>query len=258
MVVSMRKYILGVLGIVGAVLTWQLLYMGPLRDTPLPAPGETAQAAGALMVSGDFWSALWVTLEIAAVGFLAAAVVGIIIGLLCGWFPLVGRAFKVLVEFLKPIPPIVILPLAILVLGPTAEMGRFLVFYGCVLPILYQTTNGVRETDPIAVETSRSYGIPQYDILLRVVLPSTSAFIATAIRIAIPVSLIVTVVAGLIGGGPGLGQLIQQTSQSSTSAPTLYALVILLGLVGLAAQVLSEKTENAVLHWHPSHRKVAN
>lgn len=254
----MRKYVLGIVGIVGAVLTWQLLYVGPLRDTPLPAPTETAQAALALLASGAFWSALWVTIEIAVVGFVAAAIVGIIIGLLCGWYPTIGNAFKIIVEFLKPIPPIVILPLAILVFGPTEEMGRFLVFYGCVLPILYQTTNGVRETDPIAIETSRSYGIPQYDILLRVVLPSTSAFIATAIRIAIPVSLIVTVVAGLVGGGPGLGQLIQQSSQSTASASTLYALVILLGLVGLAAQLLSEKVENAVLHWHPSHRKVAN
>lgn len=254
----MRKYILGLAGLVGAVLIWQGLFSGPLRDTPLPSPAQTAQAAGSLIASGDFWSALWLTIEIAAFGFIAAVVVGTIVGLLCGWYPLVGHAFKVVVEFLKPIPPIVILPLAILVLGPTEEMARFLVFYGCVLPILYQTTNGVRETDPVAVETSRSYGIPQYDILLRVVLPSTSAFIATAIRVAIPVSLIVTVVAGLVGGGPGLGQLIQQSSQSSSSAPTLYALVILLGLVGLAAQLLSEKTENAMLHWHPSHRKVAN
>lgn len=254
----MRKYVLGLLGIVGALISWQLLYVGPMSDTPLPSPAATGQAAVELLASSDFWWSLWVTIEIAVFGFVTAALVGIIIGLLCGWYPLVGKAFKVVVEFLKPIPPIVILPLAILVLGPTAEMGRFLVFYGCVLPILYQTTNGVRETDPVAIETSRSYGIPQYDILLRVVFPSTSAFIATAIRIAIPVSLIVTVVAGLVGGGPGLGQLIQKASQSTASAPTLYALVILLGLVGLAAQLLSQKTEDAVLHWHPSHRKVVN
>lgn len=107
----MRTYLLGGLGIIGAIITWHLLYVGPLSDTPLPSPITTAEAGADLLISSSFWLALWVTIKIAIVGFLTAAVVGIVVGLLCGRYPLVGSAFKVLVEFLKPIPPIVILPL---------------------------------------------------------------------------------------------------------------------------------------------------
>lgn len=240
-----------------AILLWQVLYWGPLADSPLPAPIEVAEASVTLLGSAEFWTALVVLLKMAVIGFAAATVAGVVLGLLFGWYPTLGRTMSPIVEFLKPIPPIVILPLAILVLGPTEKMGIFLVFYGCLLPILYQTQNGVSETDPVTIQTSRSYGVPRIQILWGVVLPSTSAFIATALRIAIPISLIVSVVSGLVGGAPGLGQLIRKMSMSSSNAPSLYALVILLGLIGLLAQFATEWAEQRLLFWHPSYRKEA-
>lgn len=252
-----RRFLLGFAGLASAVLLWHWLATGPMNDSPLPLPQDVFSESLILLQSSTFWEAFGLTLLMAVKGFGAALLVGVLLGILIGWFPMVNKACSFVIEFLKPIPPIVIMPLAILVLGPTQQMGEFLVFYGCLLPILYQTAAGVRETDPVAIQTSKSYGVQTPEILARVVLPSASAFIATAVRTAIPISLIVSVVAGLLGGGPGLGYSIQR-ALGSNSMPELYALVILLGLIGLALQVSSQKLEGGFLKWHPSYRKVVS
>ncbi len=255
--ISSRKFVLGIVGLLMAVFAWQLAAVGPMSDSPLPSPKEVLAATIEMVKGLDFWTSLGSTLAMASKGFVLALVTGVLLGVAVGWFELLGKALSFIVEFLKPIPPIVIMPLAILVLGPTQRMGEFLVFYGCLLPILYQTAAGVRETDPVAIQTSRSYGVKTAEILGRVVLPSASAFIATAIRTAIPIALIVSVVAGLLGGGPGLGAEIQRALSSNETAE-LYALVLVLGAVGLLLQLLSGGFEARVLGWHPSYRKLVH
>ena len=94
-----------------------------------------------------------------------------------------------------------ILPLAIMVLGPTAEMGIFLVVFGVMLPITAQTAAGVEAVDPVMRNTARSFGMSQGEILWRVVLPGSSPYIGTAMRVAAPVTLIMTVVAGMLALG---------------------------------------------------------
>src|SRR5699024_8422394 len=235
-----RRTLTGFVGIVGSLAIWGLLAVGPMSETPLPHPWEVFTAAIGLFQDPTFWGTLTVTLTIALKGFAMAVIVGVILGLLIGWFSFLGDATSFIIDFLKPIPPIVIMPLAVLVLGPTQQMAEFLVFYGCVLPIIYQSAAGVRETDPIAVQTSRSYGVRTPEILARVVFPSASAFIATALRTAIPISLIVAVVAGLLGGGPGLGHALQR-ALSSNSVPEIYALVGVLGIFGLLFLIIGER-----------------
>lgn len=252
-----RKIVLGITGLILAVLAWHLSATGPMKGSPLPTPEEVFSATIDLVQRLEFWSSLAVTMVMAAKGFALALLVGVMLGMAVGWFGMVGKAMSFIIEFLKPIPPIVIMPLAILVFGPTQKMGEFLVFYGCLLPILYQTAAGVRETDPVAIQTSRSYGVGTGEILGRVVLPSASAFIATAVRTAIPIALIVSVVTGLLGGGPGLGYEIQRALSANETAE-LYGLVLVLGTVGLLLQLLSGGIEGSILKWHPSYRKVVH
>lgn len=154
--INTRQLLLGGLGVVGVVILWHFLAMTVMRDTSLPMPAEVALAAVAVVQQGTFWTAFGATLAMAVKGFGLALIVGVLLGILIGWVPLLDKATSFIVEFLKPIPPIVIMPLAILVFGPTQQMGEFLVFYGCLLPILYQTAAGVKETDPVALETSLS------------------------------------------------------------------------------------------------------
>jgi ABC-type nitrate/sulfonate/bicarbonate transport system permease component len=128
------------------------------------------------------------------------------------------------------------------------------VFIGCFVSIVVQASAGVFDTDPVAKATGQSYGLSRGEILWSIVLPSALPYIGTAVRVAAPTALIVAVVAGLIGGGPGLGQSLVQT-QITGNQPRLFAYVLVLGILGLVVQGLSQWGERRLLHWHPQYRK---
>jgi ABC-type nitrate/sulfonate/bicarbonate transport system permease component len=252
---SIRPYAFSALGIAGVLAAWQILADAKMAGNALPPATTVFTALAGILGTGAFWSSLGATLGVALLALAVAAVTGVAIGLLVGSFESVRYATVAVLEFLKPVPPIVILPLAVLVLGPTAEMSFFLVVFGCLLPIVMQTVDGVQGTDPVARDTARSYGMGEGEILARVVLPSAMPYIGTAMRVAAPAALVVTVVAGLLGGGPGLGQNIYQ-AQAAGDYAGLYGLVIVLGVLGLLFQGATRLAESRLLHWHESYREV--
>lgn len=251
------QYGVGLLGAAAALGVWQLAAtVGPAADSPLPTAGEAISEFISLLASPAMWQATLDTLVMALVGLILAAVLGVMFGVGIGVSPLAMHATRVPLEFLKPIPPIVILPVVALVLGPTAGMGVFLVFFGCFVSIAVQTSAGVFDTDPVARATGRSYGMSKGEVLASIVLPSSLPYIGTAIRVAAPTALIVAVVAGLLGGGPGLGQSLL-LAQLTGNQPQLFAYVLIMGLLGLLIQGLSQWGERKLLHWHPQYRKEA-
>lgn len=248
--------VLGFSGCLIALLAWQLGAAGGDAHSAVPPLPLTMQALGGMMASSAFWASVGQILTMTGAGLGLAVVVGVVAGLLIGTSRVLTDATRVPLEFLKPIHPIVILPIAVMVFGPNHTMGTFLIFYGCVIPITYQTAAGVRETDPVAVETARSFGLGRVETMLRLVFPSTAAFIGTAIRIVLPEALMLAVLAGLVGGGPGLGQDIFRT-RSANDFAAMYGVVIVLGLLGLLTMTIGQAIERRVLHWHPSYRNEA-
>lgn len=246
---------IGALGVVAAIGLWQFAAMaGPLADSPLPSAVDALSAFFGLLGTPEMWLATWDTVYMALLGLVIATASGVLLGVGIGVSPLAMHATRVPLEFLKPIPPIVILPVVVLVLGPTAGMGVFLVFIGCFVSIVVQASAGVFDTDPVAKATGRSYGLGSAEILGRIVLPSALPYIGTAVRVAAPTALIVAVVAGLLGGGPGLGQSLL-LAQITGNQDQLFAYVLILGVLGLIVQGLSQWGERRLLHWHPQYRK---
>lgn len=247
----------GAVGVVAALGLWQAAATtGPLASSPLPSAVDAISALARLAGTPQMWAATGDTVVMALVGLAIAAVLGVALGIGIGVSPLLLHATRVPLEFLKPIPPIVILPIVVLVLGPTANMGIFLVFIGCFVSIVVQSSAGVFDTDPVAKATGQSYGLSRSQVLGSIVLPSALPYIGTAIRVAAPTALIVAVVAGLLGGGPGLGQSLL-LSQISGNQDQLFAYVLILGILGLIVQGLSQWGERKLLHWHPQYRKQA-
>lgn len=247
--------LIGAVGVIAALALWEwTATAGPLAGSPLPPATAAIGEAARLLADAATWSALGDTLTMALGGLLLAIVVGVGLGVAIGASPLAMHATRVPLEFLKPIPPIVILPVVVLVLGPTWNMGIFLVFFGCFIAIAVQASAGVFDTDPVARATGLSYGMGRAEILGRIVLPSALPYIGTAIRVAAPTALVVAVVAGLLGGGPGLGQSLL-LSQLAGNQAQLFAYVLILGILGLLIQGLSQWGERRLLHWHPQYRK---
>lgn len=251
------RYLTGAVGVVLALLTWQLAsIVGPFADSPMPSAAESITAMIRLTTSFDMWLSTADTIIIAVTGLLVSAVIGIAVGIAIGSSALLMHATRAVVEFLKPIPPIVVLPLVVLILGPTSIMGIFLVIIGCAIGIAIQVAAGVFDTDPVRIATGSTFGMSRAEVLRRIVLPSTLPYVGTAFRIAAPTSLIVAVVAGLLGGGPGLGQSLLQAQLAGNQAD-LFAYVLILGILGLVFQGASSLVERRVLHWHPQYRQEA-
>ncbi|MEJ1090908.1 ABC transporter permease [Microbacterium istanbulense] len=248
--------LVGAAGVLAALGVWEWAARGPLAGSPLPPATTSISEAVHLLTTAQTWTALGDTLTMAIGGLALAIVVGVVLGVAIGTSPLALHATRVPLEFLKPIPPIVILPIVVLVLGPTWNMGIFLVFFGCFIAIAVQTSAGVFDTDPVAKATGQSYGMGKGEILGRIVLPSALPYIGTAIRVSAPTALVVAVVAGLLGGGPGLGQSLL-LAQISGNQAQLFAYVLILGVLGLLIQGLTQWGERRLLHWHPQYRKQA-
>ena len=172
--------IIGATSIFAALIVWELIAASGLFGSSLPAATSAFGACGQLLVEPKTWWLILVTGTTAIGGLTISAVVGVFLGILLGTSRALTAATRVIIEFLKPIPPIVILPVAVLVLGPKVEMALFLVIFGCMLSIAVQTAAGVMETNPIALETARSFQLSRTQILCRVVLPSAAPFVANS------------------------------------------------------------------------------
>jgi ABC-type nitrate/sulfonate/bicarbonate transport system permease component len=120
-----------------------------------------------------------------------------------------------------------------------------------------QTLYGVQDVDPVATDTARSFGFSKRQQLLRVTLPSAVPYIATGIRMASTVALILAVTAELVIGSAGLGREIN-IARSGGNVELMYALIIVTGLLGWVLNIGLARAERRVLHWHPSQRAGAD
>jgi ABC-type nitrate/sulfonate/bicarbonate transport system permease component len=246
--------LLPVASIAFALLLWEAVSRAGLISTnDLPSMTTTMKELWSMMHTATFWKDFAYTVRGWALGLLIATVLAVPIGIVLGSSELAGRAFRVPIEFLRPIPSAVLIPLLFLTLGTTLKSEVFLAAFGAFWPLLVQTIYGVRDIDPIAVDTARSFGVGRLERLRRVTFPSALPYIMTGIRISSTVSLILAFTAELFMGTPGLGQAMNY-AQAYGLNDQLYALAIAAGLLGLAVHVVMTALERRVLRWHPSQR----
>jgi ABC-type nitrate/sulfonate/bicarbonate transport system permease component len=185
-----------------------------------------------------------------------ATAIAVPAGIVIGSSRLLYRALRGVIEFLRPIPSVALIPLAILIYGSGLESKVFLATFASVWPLLMQTLYGVQDVDPVATDTARSFGFGRTSRLLRVTLPSAVPYIATGVRISAAVALILCVTAELVIGSPGLGREINLARQGE-AVDLMYALIIATGLLGWGLNAIFAWSERRVLHWHASQRAVS-
>jgi ABC-type nitrate/sulfonate/bicarbonate transport system permease component len=235
------------------VLFEALPRVGLLPVRHFPPISLILASLGAELGHTSFWIAVGNTLRGWALGVVIAAAVAIPLGIVLGSSRLLYRAGRVSIEFLRPIPSVALIPLAILIYGTGLESKVFLAAFASFWQLLLQTLYGVQDVDPVATDTARSFGFSRGQLLLRVTLPSATPYIATGLRIASTVSLILAVTAELVIGSQGLGREINVARQGG-NVELMYALIITTGLLGWVLNGLFVRAERRVLHWHPSHR----
>jgi ABC-type nitrate/sulfonate/bicarbonate transport system permease component len=239
--------LLGLAGLAGLLLLVEALPRSGLVDQRFLPPTTRIAAALADEVGGAaFWRALGDTLLAWAAG-LAIAVVG---GGLGG---VLRAATASTVEFLRPIPSVALIPLAVLLYGTALGSTLLLVVYAAFWQVLVQVLYGVADVDPVADETARSFRFTAWARIRYVLWPTSLPYVFTGIRLAASVALVLAVTTELVIGSPGLGNLIG-VAQTSNAVPSMYALIAVTGLLGVAINLAARVGERRLLRWHQSVR----
>lgn len=239
----------GVISTIVALIVWQVVgTVGPLAGDSFATATEAISALVEFLGQPLFWTALAETLRMAVVGFAISVVIAVPLGILIGLSRFAYRSTKFTFDFFKVIPPIVLIPIAILAIGPSLTMGVVLIVFANVFAVAIQTAYGVRDTDPVLLDTMRSYRMGLMKQIRYARLPSAAVQISIALRLAASASLVVAIVAGLLGGAGGLGSLLALT-QSSGNADQTYAIILVLGMLGILVSRLLVRAQRGVVFW---------
>ncbi len=189
-----------------------------------------------------------------ALGLALAVVAGVVVGVVIGGVGFLRAVTASTIEFLRPIPSVALIPLVVLVHGSRPESALVLVVYAAFWQVLVQVLYGVADVDPVVRDTARSYRFSRWTVVRAVVWPTALPYVVTGFRLAASVALILEVTAELIIGVPGLGRSIG-VAQSSGAVTQTYALVIVVGLLGVAVNTSARFVERRALRWHTSVRR---
>ncbi|MFF4470566.1 ABC transporter permease [Streptomyces sp. NPDC001599] len=227
--------------------------LGLVEEDYFPPTSRIADALGTEVADGAFWTALGDTLTGWALGLAVAVGAGIVVGVLLSVVPYLRAATASTIEFLRPIPSVALIPLAVLLYGTELRSVLLLVVYAAFWQVLIQVLYGVQDVDPVAEETARSYGLGIWARVRYVLWPTALPYVMTGVRLAAAVALILAVTAELVIGAPGLGARIA-VAQTSQAVPEMYALIVVTGLLGLLINVGARSVERRALAWHQSVR----
>jgi ABC-type nitrate/sulfonate/bicarbonate transport system permease component len=246
---------LGLTGLLGvALLAEALPRLGVVNPQLLPPVTQMIAVLGDQVHSREFWKALLATLRGWSIGLTIAMVGGVVCGTVVGSVRVIRIATASTIEFLRPIPSVALIPLAVLIFGTSMKSTLLLVIYASFWPVLLQVLSGIQDVDPVARETARCYRFGQLTQVRTVVWPTALPFIMTGLRLAAAVALVLEVTGELIIGSPGLGQMIA-VAQTAGAVETMYALVLVTGIIGVSVNVVVRAVERRALRWHPSVRR---
>jgi ABC-type nitrate/sulfonate/bicarbonate transport system permease component len=184
-----------------------------------------------------------------SVGYLAAAVLGIAIGIPVGASRNLRNVLEPVLEFLRAVPPPVLVPVLILFTGLGNEMKALVIVFGCIWPVLLNTVAGVRALDEVLAEVVRSYRIGPLARFWHFILPGASPQIFTGLRQSLSIGLILMVVSEMYAAKDGIGFVLVQY-QRSFAIPEMWSGIIVLGIIGIVLSLIFRAFEAWILGWY--------
>ena len=191
-----------------------------------------------------------------ALGYGAAVLVAVVVGVSLGLMRRGRLVAGPIVEFLRSIPPPALLPFAILVFGTGTDMKVFIIAFVCLWPILLNTIDGVTGVDPTLRETTRVYGVSSIDRIRLVVMPAAAPRIFAGMRTSLSLALILMVISEMVASTNGIGYFVLQ-AQRRFNMPEMWSGIFVLGILGYALNAGFVLVERRVLRWHRGARASA-
>lgn len=208
-----------------------------------PSPMDVERGFGELLRKGLLWSYIGDSLRRVAVGFGAAALAGIPLGLALGWYPAANQIVNPVMQLLRPISPIAWIPVAIIFFGVGDRAAMFLIFIAAFFPIVVTCVNSVSTVPQVYRQAGRNFGLTPSQVLSKVIFPAALPQILVGLRIALGVAWLVVVAAEMIAVNSGLGYLVIDSRNAGKRYDLVVAAILLIGLIGLGLDFCFRKLE---------------
>lgn len=247
----------GIAGVLGLMIVMEIISRAGIVD-PKFLPPFSSILVRAVTLFGDstFQADLLATISSVVLGILIATVLGVILGIVFGLSDIVYTACRAVVELIRPLPPVALIPLFVLVFGNGLQMKLVVVVFAAIWPILFNTMYAVHDIDPLTKEMAYSFHKSRAQVLLRVIIPGAAPLIATGVRISSSIVLIVVVTVELVAGGAqGIGAFIASSESTGTDTQDVYAGILVAGLLGLVINLLLGAAERRWFSWSTTSRE---
>jgi NitT/TauT family transport system permease protein len=214
-----------------------------------PPASVVLRALAGIVWSGDLAVHALASLRRFAEGYLLAAVLAVGGGLVLGLSRRLHALVEPLIELLRPMPSVAIIPVAILFLGIGDQMKVAVTVYACAWPILLNTIDGVRSVDRVLVATAATFRLSAWQRFWKVMLPAASPQIVTGLRVSLAIALVLVTTSEMVVSNDGLGYYVLDLQRSFQMAE-MYAAVVALGLIGYALNRLFLLLDGRIMGWY--------
>lgn len=246
-----RERLLQFVSPIGLLVIWQIMVMAGVWDARfIPMPTSIFARFYEMILSGELWYHVSVTLYRVSIGFVLGIVPAIVFGLLIAMFKPVRLFFEPLVAAIYPIPKVALMPVFLLVFGFGDSSKIAMVAFSAFFPVMINTAGGASNIDKIYIDVARNCQASLWMMFSRVVFFGALPMIMTGVRIAVATSLIVLVAAEFVASDSGIGNLIW-TSWEILQVDRMFVGIVTIGLIGLITSALLREVERLILPWKP-------
>ncbi|MGW1316083.1 ABC transporter permease [Streptomyces sp. NPDC002426] len=237
---------LNLIALVAGIGLWA--WLASLGIQALPGPAAVADKAGELIADGTLADDALASLRRVLIGFALGTLLAVPVGFLMGWYPVARGLLEPYVQFFRTVPPLAMIPLAIVLLGIGEVPKIFVIFLAAFLSSVVAAFQGVVGVERTLIDAARVLGARDGTIFLKVVVPASAPFILVGMRIGLGSAWGTLVAAELIAAQEGLGYQMQK-AQLYYDLPTIFVGLITIGLLGLLMDRLLLLAERRLTRW---------
>ncbi|MET4070805.1 ABC-type nitrate/sulfonate/bicarbonate transport system permease component [Bradyrhizobium sp. S3.2.6] len=202
-----------------------------IESDGLALPSQTAAALLGLITDGEIFLRTAETIGAIAVGVPIGGTLGLLLGVWLGLSPTAARLASLSIELFRPIPPVAVIPLMMLIYGLGIRMEAAIIAFACFWPMLLLTRDAVLGVEPRLIEVARMLGLPRRKQITKIALPAAVPRIFTALRLTLGIALIVAVTTEIAANPIGIGYAII-SSGLSLRPEVMYAFLVWLAILG--------------------------
>jgi len=229
--------LLAAVSIGASLILWQLASTYVIDPVLVPPPTSVARAAWPMILSGEIFNDVWISMTRVLVGFITGSFAAIIVGVLVGRITLLHHLLDPVIELLRYLSPTAMIPIAVIWFG-IGEMSKyFLIFWGTFFIVLVNTVAGVWRTPVARQRAAECLGASRLEIFFLVVIPSAAPYIVTGMRVAMASSFMSIIPAEILAADSGIGYLLQRSSMLLQTDKIFVALLTICALGFLTDRV---------------------